>query len=85
MSDFLTRRNGTWHFVRRVPVESVESGESGESRHERGGPKSGPTPVSFYPVAESIERFFEDALNARSDRCSPAKSSAVVVTEVSRR
>jgi len=21
MSDFLTRRNGTWHFVRRVPVE----------------------------------------------------------------
>jgi hypothetical protein len=21
MSDFLIRRNGTWHFVRRVPVE----------------------------------------------------------------
>jgi hypothetical protein len=24
MPDFLTRRNGTWHFVRRVPVEFAE-------------------------------------------------------------
>ena len=24
MPDFLTRRNGTWHFVRRVPIEFAE-------------------------------------------------------------
>ena len=24
MPDFLTRRNGTWHFARRVPVEFAE-------------------------------------------------------------
>jgi len=26
MPDFLTRRNGTWHFVRRVPLEFGDGG-----------------------------------------------------------
>jgi hypothetical protein len=33
MSDFLTRRNGTWHFVRRVPVEFAAFDRRGVIRH----------------------------------------------------
>jgi integrase len=33
MSDFLTRRNGTWHFVRRVPVEFAELDSRGVIKH----------------------------------------------------
>ena len=33
MSDFLTRRNGTWHFVRRVPVEFAAFDRRGIIRH----------------------------------------------------
>jgi len=33
MPDFLTRRNGTWHFVRRVPVEFASFDPRGVIRH----------------------------------------------------
>jgi integrase len=33
MPDFLTRRNGTWHFVRRVPVEFSAFDQRGIVRH----------------------------------------------------
>jgi hypothetical protein len=33
MPDFLTRRNGTWHFVRRVPMEFAELDARGVVRH----------------------------------------------------
>jgi integrase len=33
MPDFLTRRNGTWHFVRRVPAEFAEYDKRGIVRH----------------------------------------------------
>ena len=33
MPDFLTRRCGTWHFVRRVPVEFAHLDERGIIRH----------------------------------------------------
>lgn len=33
MPDFLTRRNGTWHFVRRVPVEFASLDPRGIIRH----------------------------------------------------
>src|ERR1700744_2271484 len=33
MSDFLTRRDGTWHFVRRVPVEFSTLDPRGIVRH----------------------------------------------------
>jgi len=33
MPDFLTRRNGTWHFVRRVPAEFSEFDKRGIIRH----------------------------------------------------
>ena len=33
MSDFLTRRGSTWHFVRRVPVEFAELDKRGIVRH----------------------------------------------------
>src|SRR3954471_11106727 len=33
MPDFLTRRNGTWHFVRRVPIEFVAFDPRGVIRH----------------------------------------------------
>ncbi|WP_375413011.1 tyrosine-type recombinase/integrase [uncultured Bradyrhizobium sp.] len=33
MPDFLTRRDGTWHFVRRVPVEFAEFDRRGIVRH----------------------------------------------------
>src|SRR5882757_9444933 len=33
MPDFLTRRNGTWHFVRRVPAEFSEYDKRGIVRH----------------------------------------------------
>jgi hypothetical protein len=33
MSDFLTRRNGTWHFVRRVPSEFSRVDRRGVVRH----------------------------------------------------
>jgi integrase len=33
MPDFLTRRNGTWHFARRVPKEFAELGPRGVVKH----------------------------------------------------
>ena len=33
MSDFLTRRCGTWHFVRRVPIEFAHLDERGIIKH----------------------------------------------------
>jgi integrase len=33
MPDFLTRRNGTWHFVRRVPIEFVKLDKRGVVKH----------------------------------------------------
>jgi hypothetical protein len=33
MPDFLTRRRGTWHFVRRVPAEFVDFDKRGIIRH----------------------------------------------------
>ena len=33
MADFLTRRNGTWHFVRRVPMEFAALDPRGVIRH----------------------------------------------------
>jgi len=33
MPDFLTRRNGTWHFVRRVPIEFTELDRRGVIKH----------------------------------------------------
>jgi hypothetical protein len=33
MPDFLTRRNGTWHFVRRVPIEFAAFDRRGVIRH----------------------------------------------------
>jgi integrase len=33
MSDFLTRRNGTWHFARRVPVEFAKLDRRGVIKH----------------------------------------------------
>ncbi len=33
MPDFLTRRNGTWHFVRRVPIEFADVDRRGVVRH----------------------------------------------------
>ena len=33
MSEFLTRRNGTWHFVRRVPLEFAKVDRRGVVRH----------------------------------------------------
>jgi integrase len=33
MPDFLTRRNGTWHFVRRVPAEFVQYDSRGVIKH----------------------------------------------------
>lgn len=33
MPDFLTRRNGTWHFARRVPVEFAEVDPRGVVKH----------------------------------------------------
>jgi hypothetical protein len=33
MPDFLTRRNGTWHFVRRVPMEFAELDVRGVVKH----------------------------------------------------
>jgi hypothetical protein len=33
MPDFLTRRNGTWHFVRRVPVEFAALDPRGIIKH----------------------------------------------------
>lgn len=36
MPDFLTRRNGTWHFVRRVPVEFAALDRRGVIKHSTG-------------------------------------------------
>ena len=33
MADYLTRRNGTWHFVRRVPTEFAQFDPRGVIRH----------------------------------------------------
>lgn len=33
MPEFLTRRNGTWHFVRRVPLEFADFDRRGVVRH----------------------------------------------------
>ncbi len=33
MPDFLTRRNGTWHFVRRVPIEFANVDKRGVIKH----------------------------------------------------
>jgi hypothetical protein len=33
MPDFLTRRNGTWHFVRRVPAEFTSFDRRSVIRH----------------------------------------------------
>ncbi|MDR3465783.1 MAG: hypothetical protein P4M07_07550 [Xanthobacteraceae bacterium] len=33
MPDFLTRRNGTWHFVRRVPIEFTDLDRRGVIKH----------------------------------------------------
>jgi hypothetical protein len=33
MPDFLTRRNGTWHFVRRVPIEFAHYDARGVVKH----------------------------------------------------
>jgi hypothetical protein len=33
MPDFLTRRNGTWHFVRRVPTEFASFDRRGIIKH----------------------------------------------------
>ena len=33
MPDFLTRRNGTWHFVRRVPTEFATYDRRGVIKH----------------------------------------------------
>jgi hypothetical protein len=33
MPDFLTRRNNTWHFVRRVPVEFTQLDKRGVIKH----------------------------------------------------
>ena len=33
MTDFLTRRNGTWHFVRRVPIEYADFDKRGIVKH----------------------------------------------------
>jgi integrase len=33
MTDFLTRRNGTWHYVRRVPIEYAEFDKRGIVKH----------------------------------------------------
>ncbi len=33
MAEFLTRRNGTWHFVRRVPYEFADFDRRGIVRH----------------------------------------------------
>jgi len=33
MPDFLTRRNGTWHFVRRVPIEYAQYDRRGVIKH----------------------------------------------------
>jgi hypothetical protein len=33
MPDFLTRRNGSWHFVRRVPVEFADLDSRGVLKH----------------------------------------------------
>jgi hypothetical protein len=41
VSDFLTRRNGTWHFVRRVPVEFAQYDHRGVVKHSTS--KSFPT------------------------------------------
>jgi len=35
MPDFLTRRNGTWHFVRRVPIEFAALDPRGMTEPER--------------------------------------------------
>src|SRR4051794_963210 len=33
MTDFLTRRNGAWHFVRRVPIEYADFDKRGIIKH----------------------------------------------------
>jgi hypothetical protein len=33
MPDFLTRRNGTWHFARRVPIEFAKLDHRGVVKH----------------------------------------------------
>ena len=63
------------------PATTAESAESTEPKYERRGPTSGPTPVSFYPFAESIERFSGDNFNARTERAAGAKSGAAVVPQ----
>jgi hypothetical protein len=61
---------------------SSESAESAESRHERRGHRCGHTPVSFYPLEESIERFCAPTQKSLLDNAIGAISDAKVVTDV---
>jgi integrase len=74
MPDFLTRRNGTWHFVRRVPTEYVAFDPRGVVRHstririatDRAGRRA-------VRVAEKLNEQLEDYWRGLADGQSPSQ------------
>lgn len=71
MSDFLTRRNGVWHFVRRVPIEFAEFDRRGIVRHstrikvadDRTGRRAARIALT---LNEELERFWQSIARGHS-------------------
>lgn len=71
MSDFLTRRGATWHFVRRVPIEFAELDPRGIVRHstkvkiadDRTGRRAARVALS---LNEELERFWKSLAKGQS-------------------
>ena len=71
MSDFLTRRGTTWHFVRRVPAEFAKLDRRGVIRHstrvkiadDRVGRRAARIAET---LNEELERFWRNLANGRS-------------------
>src|SRR4051812_17157941 len=71
MPDFLTRRNGAWHFVRRVPAEFLAFDPRGIVRHstkvrvadDRNGRRASRVAERFN---EQLEAFWRSATHGRA-------------------
>ncbi len=73
MSDFLTRRGATWHFVRRVPAEFADLDRRGVVRHstrirvadDRIGRRAARV---AHTLNEALERFWKELTDGRSNQ-----------------
>ncbi|MBV8917303.1 hypothetical protein [Bradyrhizobium sp.] len=76
MPDFLTRRNGTWHFVRRVPMEFAEFDRRGIVRHStKVGISSDRTGRRAIRVAEKFNEELESFWLQCAQAADPAAAS----------